>query len=184
MQGTLEVICGPMFSGKSEELIRRLRRAQIAKQKTIIFKPVIDDRYHKTNVVSHSGLEIEAQTVAVPIEVLFDSRDYEVVGIDEVQFFNTDIITIINNLVTAGKRVIVSGLDQDYRQLPFGVVPDLMALADKVEKLTAICVKCGADATTTQRLLNGEPAPYEDKTVIVGANEQYEARCRSCHEKN
>jgi len=183
MKGTLEVICGPMFSGKSEELIRRLRRAQIAKQKVSIFKPAIDDRYDENNVVSHSGLEIEAQSAAVPIEILFDAKGYDVVGIDEVQFFNRDILTVINSLIFSGKKIIVSGLDQDYRELPFGVVPDLMALADKVDKLTAICMKCGAEATTTQRLLNGEPAPYDGETVIVGATEQYEARCRNCHER-
>jgi len=183
MKGQLEVICGPMFSGKSEELIRRLKRAQIAKQKIIIFKPKIDDRYHKSNVVSHSGLEIEAQAVAAPIEILFDAKEYDVVGIDEIQFFNKDIVTIINSLIIVGKRVIVSGLDQDYRQMPFGIVPDLMALADKIDKLAAICVKCGADATTTQRLIDGWPAPYEGETIVVGANEQYEARCKNCHER-
>jgi thymidine kinase len=168
-----------MFSGKSEELIRRLRRAQIAKQKTIIFKPQIDKRYSKNNVVSHSGLEIEAQPIKSGIEILFAYSDtkFDVIGIDEVQFFGAELIDDINILLNCGVRIIVSGLDQDFRKEPFGIVPYLMAVADKLDKLSAICQICGADATKTQRLVNGKPATLEGNVILVGGTEQYQARC-------
>lgn len=181
--GWIEVVVGPMYSGKSEELIRRLKRAQIARQKIQVFKPAIDDRYSIDQVVSHTGLKIEAESICNSKEILeFIKDDTEVIGIDEVQFFDQDIVHICSELADRGLRVIAAGLDMDFRGEPFGPTPELMAVAEFVDKLTAVCVICGNPANRTQRLINGEPAKYSDPTILVGATESYEARCRLHHE--
>ena len=180
--GWLEVICGPMFSGKSEEMIRRLRRAEIAGQRVVIFKPRIDDRFDTADVVSHAGLRMRAVPVAGVAELEARAAGHDVVGIDEVQFFDASVVAAALALADAGARVVAAGLDQDFRRLPFGPIPDLLAHAEFVDKLQAVCHRCGGPATTTQRLVDGRPAPYAGETVVVGAAEQYEARCRDCHE--
>ena len=180
--GWLEVICGPMFSGKSEEMIRRLRRAEIAGQRVVIFKPRIDDRYDAADVVSHAGARMQAVPVSTVAEVVEHVQGFDVVGIDEVQFFEPAIVSTALELADGGVRVVVAGLDQDFRRLPFGPIPDLLSYAEFVDKLQAVCHRCGGPATTTQRLVDGRPAPYSGETVVVGAAEQYEARCRGCHE--
>jgi thymidine kinase len=180
--GWLEVICGPMFSGKSEEMIRRLRRAEIAGQRVVIFKPRIDDRFDATDVVSHAGARMRAIPVSSVAELAARVQGSEVVGIDEVQFFEPAIVSTTLGLADRGLRVVVAGLDQDFRRLPFGPIPDLLSHAEFVDKLQAVCHRCGGPATTTQRLVDGTPAPYSGETVVVGAAEQYEARCRGCHE--
>jgi thymidine kinase len=180
--GWLEVICGPMFSGKSEEMIRRLRRAEIAGQRVVIFKPRIDDRYDATDVVSHAGIRMRAMAVGSVAELVERSAGYEVVGVDEIQFFEPSIVTAALELANRGSRVVAAGLDQDFRRLPFGPMPELLTRAEFVDKLQAVCHRCGGPATTTQRLVGGRPAPYSGETVVVGAEEQYEARCRDCHE--
>ena len=180
--GWLEVICGPMFSGKSEEMIRRLRRAEIAGQRVVIFKPRIDDRYDAADVVSHAGARMRGVPVSSVGELVGRAGGFEVVGIDEVQFFDRDVVGAALDLADAGVRVVAAGLDQDFRRLPFGAIPDLLAHAEFVDKLQAVCHRCGGPATTTQRLVDGTPAPYSGDTIVVGANEQYEARCRDCHE--
>jgi thymidine kinase len=181
--GWIEVICGSMFSGKTEELIRRLRRAEIAKQKVQVFKPAIDTRYADREVTSHNGLQVEA----IPVKNIAELReliaaDTTVVAIDEAQFFDDDIVQLCSTLANRGLRVIVAGLDMDFRGEPFGPVPALMARAEQVDKLQAICVTCGGPASRTQRLIDGEPAAYDDPVILVGASEVYEARCRGCHE--
>ncbi len=180
--GVLEVICGPMFSGKSEELIRRLRRAKIAKQTIIIFKPSIDDRHSTKNIVSHDGNCLSAHPISDPNTIInvLDRSQATIVGIDEVQFFDGKIIPVICQLLDSGKRIIVSGLDRDFRGAPFGPVPTLMAIADCVTKLQAICTQCNNDAARTQRLVNGRPAKFDDPIVLIGAQESYQARCRDC----
>lgn len=180
--GWLEVITGPMYCGKSEELIRRLRRVKIAKQKVKVFKPVLDNRYSKKDVVSHSGNSIEAVPVDHPEEILERlDETVDVVGIDEAQFFHEDLVEICENLADQGIRVILAGLDRDFRNQPFGPMPELMARAEYVDKLHAICIQCGEPASRTQRLIDGEPAAIDDPIILVGASEVYEARCRSCH---
>ncbi len=181
--GSLEVITGSMFCGKTDELIRRLRRAKIAKQKVQVFKPKIDNRYAEAKVTSHAGSEFEA----VPIDKAADIRaqlkdDTTVVAIDEAQFLDAEIVAVVNLLADNGLRVIVAGLDTDFRGEPFGSMPMLTAQAEHVDKLHAICMVCGEDASRTQRLVDGKPAHYNDPIVIVGASEMYEARCRSHHE--
>jgi thymidine kinase len=171
-----------MFSGKSEEMIRRLRRAEIAGQKVVIFKPQIDDRYGATDVVSHAGARMRAIPVSSVAELRTRVQACEVVGIDEVQFFEPEIVATALELADRGLRVVAAGLDQDFRRLPFGPIPELLAHAEFVDKLQAVCHRCGGPATTTQRLVDGAPAPYAGETVVVGAAEQYEARCRECHE--
>ena len=171
-----------MFSGKSEEMIRRLRRAEIAGQRVVIFKPRIDDRYDATDVVSHAGARMRAVAVESVPELVARSAGHDVVGIDEVQFFEPTIVDAALTLADGGIRVIAAGLDQDFRRLPFGPMPSLLIHAEFVDKLQAVCHRCGGPATTTQRLVNGHPAPYSGETVVVGAAEQYEARCRDCHE--
>jgi thymidine kinase len=171
-----------MFSGKSEELIRRLRRAEIAGQRVAIFKPAIDDRYAAADVVSHAGARMRAVPISCVRELRWRAHGFEVVGIDEVQFFDSSIVDAALELADAGARVIAAGLDQDFRRLPFGPIPDLLAHAELVDKLQAVCHRCGGAATSTQRLVDGRPAPFSGETVVVGAAEQYEARCRSCHE--
>jgi thymidine kinase len=180
--GWLEVICGPMFSGKSEEMIRRLRRAEIAGQRVVIFKPYIDDRYDATDVVSHAGARMRAVPISSVAEIPTHAQEFDVVGIDEAQFLGEGVVGTALALADRGVRVVVSGLDQDFRRLPFGPMPDLLTYAEFVDKLQAVCHRCGGPATTTQRLVDGEPAPYSGETVVVGAAEQYEARCRGCHE--
>lgn len=181
--GFIEVIVGPMFSGKSEELIRRIKRAQIAKQKVQVFKPAIDDRYSIDKVVSHNGTNINAISIVKASEIIeFLEEDTEVIAIDEIQFFDHSIVDVVKEIADLGKRVICAGLDMDFRGEPFGPTPDIMAIAESVDKLTAICVKCGNPATRTQRLINGKPAKYDDPIILVGAQETYEARCRKCHE--
>ncbi len=180
--GWLEVVCGPMFSGKSEEMIRRLRRAEIAGQSVVIFKPRVDDRYDATDVVSHAGVRMRGVPVASVPELLARARGMEVVGIDEVQFFEPAVVDAALALADGGARVVAAGLDQDFRREPFGPMPLLLAYAEFVDKLQAVCHRCGGPATTTQRLVDGAPAPYSGDTVVIGAAEQYEARCRDCHE--
>jgi thymidine kinase len=180
--GWLEVICGPMFSGKSEEMIRRLRRAEIAGQRVVIFKPLIDDRYDAADVVSHAGARMRAVPVSSVAEVATHAEGFDVVGIDEAQFLGEGVVAAALELADRGMRVVVAGLDQDFRRLPFGPMPALLTHAEFVDKLQAVCHRCGGPATTTQRLVDGRPAPYSGETVIVGAAEQYEARCRGCHE--
>lgn len=181
--GSVEVICGSMFSGKTEELIRRLRRARIARQQVQVFKPVIDNRYDVKKVTSHSGLDVDAQSVDRSEDILAKlDPSTTVVGVDEVQFFDEGIIEVVEKLADKGVRVIVTGLDMDFRGEPFGCMPDLMAKAEKVEKLQAICMVCGGPASRTQRLVNGEPAHYDEPIVVVGAQEMYEARCRQHHQ--
>lgn len=182
-EGWIEVICGGMFSGKSEELIRRIRRAQFAKQKVIAFKPAIDNRYHQEAIASHSGLLEDAIPVHDTKEMLqYITEDIDVIAIDEVQFFSDEIIGICQQLADQGKRVICAGLDQDFRGQAFGPTPKLLAIAEYVTKLQAICVLCGSAASRTQRLIDGKPAHVDDPVIQVGASEQYEARCRHCHE--
>ena len=180
--GWLEVICGPMFSGKSEEMIRRLRRAEIAGQRVVIFKPRIDDRYDVDDVVSHAGVRMRGAPVGSVGELVARAVGHDVVGIDEVQFFETGVVGAALSLADAGVRVVAAGLDQDFRRLPFGPMPELLAHAELVDKLQAVCHRCGGPATTTQRLVGGRPALYSGDTIVVGAAEQYEARCRDCHE--
>lgn len=172
-----------MFSGKSEELIRRVKRAQIAKQRVLTFKPEIDTRYGEEKVVAHNGDAIGCIPVASAREIQNHIHGYvDVIAIDEVQFFDENISTVCQELVKQGRRVIVAGLDQDFRGEPFGFVPVLLALAEEVTKLNAICVVCGSLASRTQRLISGIPASYSDPVLLIGAKENYEARCVRCHE--
>ena len=180
--GWIELVCGSMFSGKTEELIRRVKRAQIARQKVQVFKPALDDRYGIEHVSSHNGLQVEAVPVANARDLLpLTDADTDVVAIDEVQFFDWEIAGVCNALADHGKRVVLAGLDTDFRGEPFGPIPLLMAQAEQVDKLSAICVICGGPACRTQRLIDGHPARYDDPVIKVGANELYEARCRHCH---
>jgi thymidine kinase len=180
--GWIEVICGSMFSGKTEELIRRVKRAQIARQKVQVFKPVIDNRYVAERVSSHAGGQIDSTRVRAAHEILaLVQEDAQVVAIDEVQFFEPEVVDICQRLADGGKRVLCTGLDLDFRGEPFGVIPQLLAVAEHVEKLQAICMSCGAPATRTQRLIDGRPADYNDPVILIGAAEAYEPRCRACH---
>jgi thymidine kinase len=181
--GSVEVITGSMFCGKTDELIRRLRRATIARQKVQVFKPAIDNRYAERKVTSHAGTDYEALPIVEASEIIRNlERDTTVVAIDEAQFFDERVVGIVQLLADRGMRVIVAGLDTDFRGEPFGPMPVLMALAERVDKLHAICMVCGEAATRTQRLVNGKPACYDDPVVIVGAAEMYEARCREHHQ--
>jgi len=181
-KGWIEVITGCMFSGKSEELIRRVRRAKIARQKVQVFKSSLDTRYDEAKVVSHSGARVEAISVDHPEEIIAKiDDDTQVVAIDEAQFFSEKIVDVIEFLADRGIRVIVAGLDLDFRGEPFGPMPALLARAEKVDKLTAICMVCGEEATRTQRIIDGKPASYYDPVVMIGAQEKYEARCRRHH---
>ena len=180
--GWIETITGSMFSGKSEELIRRLRRGIYAKQKVIVFKPAIDDRYHKEKVVSHDGNEIEAINISTSREILNQDLDnVDVIGIDGVQFFDGEIVNIVEQLAKNGHRVVVAGLDMDFRGEPFEPMPKLLAVSEQVTKLQAVCAVCGSPSSRTQRLINGEPAKIDDPIILVGANESYEPRCRAHH---
>ncbi len=181
--GSLEVITGSMFCGKTDELIRRLRRATIARQKVQVFKPVIDNRYNIEKVTSHAGGEYEALPISSASGILDNLRpDTTVIGVDEAQFFGHDLVDILQGLADRGMRVIVAGLDTDFRGEPFGPMPTLMAKAETLDKLHAICMVCGENASRTQRLVDGKPARYDDPVVIVGAAELYEARCRQHHQ--
>jgi thymidine kinase len=182
-QGHVELICGSMFSGKSEELIRRVRRAQIARQNVLVFANAIDVRYGNAVIASHSGANLEARPIkrAADIWEHWD-ESVNVVAIDEAQFFDWEIADVVAQLARRGVRVIIAGLDTDFRGEPFGPMPILMAQAEQVEKLNAICMVCGGPASRTQRLVNGAPAAFDDPLVVVGANEMYEARCRHHHQ--
>ncbi len=179
----IEVVCGGMFSGKTEELIRRVRRAQIARQRVQVFKPTLDNRYAVGDVTSHDGARLDAVPIATSAEILakMDAAT-TVVAVDEVQFLDHGIAQVAQVLAARGVRVILVGLDTDFRGEPFGPMPALLAAAEGVIKLTAICMKCGAPATRTQRLVEGRPAQYTDPVILIGARESYEARCRRCHE--
>lgn len=181
--GGVEVITGSMFSGKTDELIRRLRRAKIAKQQIQVFKPGIDTRFDQDRVTSHAGSEFAATAVEQAksiIDLVYENTT--VVAVDEAQFFEEDILGVVQNLADQGIRVLVAGLDTDFRAEPFGPIPDLMAQAERVDKLHAICMVCGGAASRTQRLIDGQPAHYDEPVVVVGASELYEARCRQHHE--
>jgi thymidine kinase len=176
-KGWIEVICGSMFSGKTEELIRRVRRAEIANQKIALFKPDIEKRYHNQNIVSHNNLSITAMAVSSVIDILNHSKVHDVIGIDEAQFFNPDILQVCNNLANDGKRVIIAGLDLDYLAQPFGPMPQLIASAEYVTKVHAICSQCGSLAQYTYKLSK------KGSTIELGEKDKYEARCRPCYVK-
>lgn len=183
--GRIEVISGSMFSGKTRELIERVKRAELAGNSVKAFKPDTDDRYEETHVVSHNGEKVEAEVVDTEkgdLEEVFSGVDADVVAIDEANFFSNDLVDQCHRLADNGSRVIISGTDQDFRGEPFEPLPELMAAAERVDKLKAVCTKCGQPATRNQRLIDGEPAHVEDPTIMVGADERYEARCRHCHE--
>lgn len=181
--GWLELICGSMFSGKSEELIRRVKRATYAKQEVKVFKPAIDNRYSEEAVVSHNGTSMTSHVISSSAEIWAHiSESTDVIAVDEVQFFGESIIGDLSSLADKGYRVIAAGLDMDFRGEPFGVVPNLMAVAESVTKLQAVCSVCGSPASRTQRLIDGKPASYDDPVILVGASESYEARCRHHHE--
>jgi len=173
--GHIEVICGSMFSGKTEELIRRIRRAQIAKQRVKVFKPRIDDRYSEFEIVSHNEQSYPSEVVNDADEILEKSFDVEVIGIDEAQFFENNLVGICQQMADSGKRVIVAGLDQDYKSLPFEPMPQLLAVAEYISKTLAVCVVCGAPANRTQRITDS------GEKILVGAKNHYEARCRLHH---
>jgi thymidine kinase len=183
-QGWIEVVTGSMFSGKSEELIRRVRRALIARRRVQVFKSALDDRYAGVRTISsHDGSGVEAVPVRSSTEMLAKvHRDTQVIAVDEVQFLDEGIVEVLSLLADRGMRVIVAGIDMDFRGEPFGPMARILATAETVDKLHAICVRCGGPATRNQRLVNGEPAPYEAPTIQVGGAESYEARCRRCHE--
>jgi len=182
-KGSLEVICGSMFSGKTEELIRRLRRAQYARKNIVSFKHSLDKRREIEYVASHDGSKLAAiATDNSEIIRQFVTPSTDIVGIDEVQFFSAEIVDLILELVNKGKTVIVAGLDLDFRGVPFSCMPTLLALADSVTKLKAICMRCGKEAQHSQRLINHKPANFNDPIVLIGAQECYEARCRECFE--
>ena len=182
--GWIELICGSMFSGKTEELLRRVRRSEIARRRIRLFKPHIDHRHGHERVASHNGISrsdaIALENAASLLDVV--QPDVDVVAIDEVQFFDRAIAAVCQELADRGIQVIAAGLDQDFRGDPFGPMPLLMALSERVDKLNAICVRCGASASRTQRLIDGEPARYDEPVILVGGSESYEARCRTCHD--
>lgn len=182
--GRIEVICGSMFCGKTEELIRRLRRAIIARQKVKVFKPEIDDRYGIQRITSHSGQSVNAIPVKAAQDILEQANgETTVVAIDEAQFFDAGIVSVAQRLADEfGIRVIIAGLDTDFRGQPFGAMPHLLSIAEEVTKLQAICVVCGDNASRTQRLVDGRPAALDDPIILVGAQESYEARCRKHHQ--
>lgn len=182
--GKIEVICGPMFAGKTEELIRRVKRMEYAKKKYLVFKPNIDNRYSTCEVVSHN----KKRTNAINIDInnpnmvsKYITEDISALVFDEVQFFNESLLNIVKDYASRGLRIICAGLDKDFLGNPFGIMPNLLALADEVTKLTAICMVCGEEATETQRIIDGHPAYDDDDVVLIGATESYEARCRKCH---
>ena len=180
--GWIEVISGNMYAGKTEELLRRIRRIEYAKKTILVFKPKLDNRYSENEVVSHNKERIKSINISHPRDILkyVDPLPYAI-AIDEVQFLDREVIDVCEELADKGVRVILAGLDRDFRGEPFGIMPELLARAEYVTKLHAICQVCGAPATRTQRIINGKPAKYTDPVVLVGAKEQYEARCRHCH---
>ena len=180
-EGWIEVITGCMFAGKTEELIRRINVLQFAKKKIVVFKPSIDDRYSIDKVVSHAGTSVESFAIKEAREMLPLVKDADVIAIDEVQFFDDEVVDICNHFADQGKRVMCAGLDMDFRGEPFSIMPRLVTQAEFVTKLTAVCTECGAPATRTQRIVNGKPAHFDDPIIQVGASEAYEARCRHCH---
>ncbi len=189
MKGTLEVVCGPMFSGKSEELIRRMKRVQISGKSYIIFKPIIDNRYATKEVATHDKRTFDAIPTEIDnngikqMEKTVKEQNPEVIAVDEGCFYDISLTDLIVKWVDEGRRVIVAGLDKTYRGEPFGPMGDIMAHADEVMKLKAICMKCKCNAAVmTQRIINGKPAKYNEPTIVIGAHERYEARCRDCHE--
>lgn len=175
--GWIEVVCGSMFSGKTEELIRRLKRAEFASQKILLVKPKIDDRYHKKNVVSHQGTSFDAHTVEKAADILNIWDNEKVVAIDEAQFFDNEIVSVCNQLAKKGVRVIIAGLDMDFKGVPFGPMPQLLCIAEYVTKVHAICVSCGNLAQFSHRTVK------DKEQVLVGAIEQYKPLCRSCYNK-
>ncbi len=183
-EGWVEVVSGVMFSGKSEELLRRVRRALIARRRVQVFKSHLDDRYAGVfRISSHDGSELEAHPVSSSTQIAEMVRpDTQVVAIDEAQFLDDGVVSVVNALADRGVRVVVAGTDMDFRGEPFGPIPQLLAIAEKIDKLHAICVVCGDLATRNQRLIDGKPAPAEGPTIQVGGAESYEARCRKCHE--
>ena len=183
-EGWLEVICGCMFAGKTEELLRRIRRLEFAKKSVIVFKPKVDDRYSESDVVSHNNTRTKSIAISDSSEIMghVNRENPYAVAIDEVQFFDKGSVKVCEEMALWGIRVIVAGLDTDFRGEPFGVMPDLLARAEYVTKLNAICQVCGGIATRTQRLINSKPAFDDDPIILVGAKEAYEARCRHCHQ--
>ncbi|SDI04663.1 thymidine kinase [Alteribacillus persepolensis] len=182
-EGWIEVVCGSMFSGKSEELIRRVRRAAYGQLNVVVFKPVIDNRYSDEEVVSHNGTKVLAKAVASSEDIISQiDGSVQMVAVDEVQFFDENIVPVSQKLADNGVRVVLAGLDQDFRGEPFTQVRDVMAAAEDVTKLQAVCPCCGSPASRTQRLIGGKPAHYDDEIILVGADEAYEPRCRHCHE--
>lgn len=180
--GIIEVIAGCMFSGKSEELIRRLKRCMIARKNVLVFKHTIDTRWNRSEeLVSRNGASLTAVRTHEPAYVLSRSEGMDIVGIDEAHFFNESLIGAVEMLRKNGISVIIAGSDMDFRGEPFGIVPQLMAIADRIDKLDAVCVVCGGRATLSQRLVGGKPAPYASEQIVIG-DEEYEARCRTCHE--
>lgn len=181
-KGWVEVITGPMFAGKTEELIRRVKRMEYAKKKYMIFKPAIDNRYSTTEVVSHNKKAVEAINISHGSDIKRHlKKTTQAVVIDEVQFFDESLLKYVQELAASGFRVICAGLDTDFRGEPFGVMGSILAIAESITKLTAICSVCGEEATKTQRIIDGQPAFYDDPIIMVGANDSYEARCRCCH---
>lgn len=181
--GWIETISGCMFAGKTEELIRRIKVLEFAKKEIMVFKPKIDNRYSESKVVSHAGSSVESYVVSDALEILGMVKDTtQVVAIDEAQFFDDNICAVCNELADRGIRVMAAGLDTNFKGEPFGPMPQLITEAEFVTKLAAVCNKCGAPATRTQRIINGKPASYHDPIILVGASESYEARCRHCHE--
>ncbi len=182
--GWIELVCGSMFSGKTEELLRRIRRAEIGRKQVQVFKPSIDNRYGLVRVASHNGVARDNAMVVRSADEIpaFLEEQTEVVAIDEVQFFDDDITQVVDELANQGLRVILAGLDQDFRGDPFGPMPQLLAMAERIDKLNAICVVCGASASRTQRLIDGKPAHVDEPIILVGGSESYEARCRNCHD--
>ena len=181
--GWIETISGCMFAGKTEELIRRIKVLEFAKKEIMVFKPVIDNRYSESKVVSHAGSSVESYIISDALEILdMIKPTTQVVAIDEVQFFDDNVCDVCNELADRGIRVMAAGLDTNFKGEPFGPMPQLMTEAEFVTKLAAVCNKCGAPATRTQRIVNGKPASYNDPIILVGAAESYEARCRHCHE--
>lgn len=180
--GRIEVICGPMFAGKTEELIRRVTRMEYAHKNFLVFKPSIDNRYSTDEVVSHSKYKKKAINIKEAKEILpYITDDIQAIVVDEVQFFDESMISVLTNLANKRLRVICAGLDLDFKGKPFGIIPSLLAIAERITKLTAICMCCGEEATRTQRIIDGHEAYDDDPVVLVGAKESYEARCRRCH---
>ena len=180
--GWIEIICGPMFAGKTEELLRRVKRLEYAKKNIVVFKPLMDNRYANDEVVSHNNNRTKSVNVSYARQMLdYVDKETDVVAIDEIQFLDEEAAEIVEFFASKGIRVIASGLDKDFRGEPFSFMPKLLSIAEYVTKLTAICVKCGSPATRTQRIVDGKPARYNDPIVLIGAEESYEARCRSCH---